>query len=385
MKTIASNPVVRWMNVEELRSLIATHVPPCVSIYLPTHPGGSQEDKHHYEGLLRRARAELARHLSSHEADDAIAPLEHLFRPQDWKDELSGLAVFRSQEFEAVYRLPMKVEERVVVGDSFHVRPLLEYLQANQRYFLLVLSQGRVGFMKGSMHGLVPVDLRTLPRSLTSALGVEDHERNVRQHSSGAFGTMAMYSGRGKDDGSRDEDFARFFRMIDKELMLVLRDENVPLVVAAPDRQFAIYASVSRYPHLLAEGLHGSFAHERGDELHARAWPLVQKHVAERESIVLEHYSSGISHVRSTDEVTTIARAAVQGRVRELLLARGTTLGGRLDRETGTLELWKEKRGEMSDVLDDLAEAVLLRGGEVFSFDRHRMPSSSPIAATLRW
>lgn len=385
MKTISANPVVRWMNVEELRSLIAAHVPPCISIYLPTHPGGSPEDKHHFDGLLRRARAELAKHLSPHEVEEAMAPLEPAFRPQDWNDALSGLAVFRSHEFEAVYRLPTKVEERVVVGDSFHVRPLLEFLQANQRYFLLVLSQGRISFFKGSLHGLVPVDLRTMPRSLTSALGVEDHERNVRQHSAGAWGSTAIYSGRGRDDGSRDEDFARFFRIVDRELMQVLRDENAPLVLAAPEKQFSIYASVSRYPHLLADGLKGSFVQESGQELHQRVWPLVQKHVAERESIVLEHYSSGISRGRSTDEITTIARGVAQGRVRELLLARGAQLWGKFDRDTGAIELWKDRRGEQDDLLDDLAESVLLRGGEVFSLERHRMPSPSPIAATLRW
>lgn len=385
MKTITANSVVRWMNVEELRSLIAAHVPPCISLYLPTHPGGSPDDKHHYEGLVRRARAELAQHLTPHEVDDAVTPLEHLFRPQDWKDELSGLAIFHSKEFEAVYRLPVKVDERVVVADSFHVRPMLEFLQANQRYFLLILSQGRVSFMKGSMSGLVPVDLRTLPRSLTAALGVEEHERNVRQHSTGAFGSMAMYSGRGRDDASRDEDFARFFRLIDRELMNVLRDENAPLIVAAPDKQFAIYASVSRYPHLLADGLHGSFAYTSGRELHERAWPIVKHYVGEREAMVLEHYSTGISRARSTDEVSTIARAAVQGRVRELLIARNGALAGKLDPNTGELQLGKELCGLQDDLLDDLSEAVLLRGGEVYSFEKSRMPSKSPIAATLRW
>ena len=385
MKTISANSVVRWMNVEELRSLISAHVPPCISIYLPTRPGGSPDDAAHYDGLVRRARAEISKHATPQEAEAAIAPLERLFRPQDWKDDLSGLAVFRSRDFEAVYRLPMKLEERVVVAESFHVRPMLEFLQANQRYFLLVLSQGRISFLKGGMDGLVPVDLRTMPRSLVDALGVEDHERNVRQHSGGAFGSTAIYSGRGRDDGSRDEDLARFFRIVDRELMQVLRDENAPLIVAAPDKQFSIYASVSRYTHLLADGLHGSFAYTSGKELHERAWPIVKHYVEAREAAVLEHYSVGISRGRSTDELSTIGQAVVQGRVRELLVARKASLAGSLDPVSGAVALGTKATSFVDDVLDDLSEAVLLRGGEVFSFEAARMPSKSPVAATLRW
>lgn len=386
MKTAVASPVVRWMNVEELRSLIAPHSAPCFSVYLATHPGGGPDDHAHYEGLLREARAVLAKHLSPHKVDTAVAPLESLFRPEDAKRSLAGLAVFHSEDFEAVYRVPMALPQKVVVADSFHVRPMLEYLQANQRYFLLLLSQGHVSFFKGSLNGLVPVDLRSMPRSLNEALGFEQHERNVRPHSGGAHGSTAIYSGRGRDDGSRDEDIARFFRVIDQELMQLLRDESLPLIVAAPEKQFGIYASVSRYPHLLHDGLIGTFTQESSQSLHERSWPIVERRIREKEKRVLEHYSLGISRDRASDDVSFIARGAIQGRVRELLVARKATLWGKLDAETGAIDLWREKKDHHDDdVLDDLAEAVLLRGGDVYSFDEERMPSESPVAATLRW
>ena len=59
---------------------------------------------------------------------------------------------------------------------------------------------------------------------------------------------------------------------------------------------------------------------------------------------------------------------------------------GKMDRANGTVELHGSKASAVEeDVLDDIAEAVLLRGGEVYSLPRQRMPSKSPIAATLRW
>ena len=82
----------------------------------------------------------------------------------------------------------------------------------------------------------------------------------------------------------------------------------------------------------------------------------------------------------------SVAEAAVQGRVRELIVERGAQLWGRLDPTTGAVERHdKQEDAHDDDVLDDISEAVILRGGEVYAFDKARMPTKSPIAATLRW
>jgi hypothetical protein len=76
----------------------------------------------------------------------------------------------------------------------------------------------------------------------------------------------------------------------------------------------------------------------------------------------------------------------VEGRVRTLFLADGVHLAGRLDSRTGDVELVDGAAAKVADdVLDDVAEAVLLRGGDVLGLARERMPGRSEIAALLRW
>jgi hypothetical protein len=374
---------VRWTNLGELRALIAPHVPPCISLYMPTHPGGHREDPAHFAGLVRRVRAALEQHLSRRESESLLDEIEGLFRPQDWSNSQAGLALFRSHDFQAVYRLPMTLVEKVVVADSFHVRPMLEYLRANQRYFLLVLSQGRIRLFKGGLSGLVPIESETMPGSKSDVVAALEPDRNRTVR---AGGRQAIVHSQGKSDDLRDEELLQVFRQVDRALSQLLRDERAPIVVAAPDRQFALFVSVCRNAHLLREGIHGNFARESLRELHERAWPLVQRHAAELEDGVLERYQTGVSNDLSSDEVSFIARAAVSGRVRELVLERGATLWGRLDPNTGAIELWNAKRDlHDDDLLDDLAEAVILRGADVLSLERERMPTRSPVAATLRW
>jgi hypothetical protein len=376
---------MRALTVDELRSLIAHESAPCLSIYMPTRRGGSPEDRHHFAAQVRKARELLAPQHSHAAIEALLAPILELDTPEFWHEQLDGLALFRSRQFFSYQRLPVKVEELVVAAETFHIRPLLHYMQSNQRYFLLNLSQGRVSFFKGSAMGLGPIDLSSMPRSLTDAVGVEHRDRVATVHSGGK-GNSPIYFGLGRDDGVRDEELMRFFRAVDRALWEVLRDETAPLILAAPERQHSIFQSVSRYPHLLHEGLRGNFANAKLEDLHQKAWPIVEEFGMKRGRDVLERYGNQISRERALDDVSSIARFAVQGRVRELIVDRGEKLWGSMDRTTGAIQLQAKQSGSLDDdIMDDIAEAVILRGGDVYAFERSKMPTKSPIAAVLRW
>lgn len=377
---------MRAMTVEDLRTLVASHTPPCLSLYLPTHRNGSPDDRKQFEGALQEAQGLLNGAMSGREVKAFLEPIEKLSTPAFWQEHAEGLALFRSRDHMACYRLPMSVPAKVVAADTFHIRPLIRFLQSNQRYYLLSLSQNYVRLFKGSASGLGPVEIGHLPRSLEDALGTEERGRSVRIHYGASGGKNPIYGGAGKSDTSRDEDLLRFFRAVDDALWPVLRDEKVPMILAAPQRKHPLFHSVSRYTHIADEGLHGNFSEASTEEMHAKAWPIVQQIVEARTMEVRKNYDRLVSRARALDEIRGIASYAVQGRVYQLLVERGVQQWGRFDRANGALELHgKDRTQGDDDVLDDLAEAVLLRGGEVFAVERAQMPSKSPVAAILRW
>jgi hypothetical protein len=377
---------MQTVNLEGLRSLASNHQPPCVSLYLPTHQGHVPDDRSRLLGQIRRARDLLRERVSAQEADAILAPLEGSANPRAFEDQLAGLAVFLSSGFQVQHRLPVEVPELLVVGDSFHIRPLLRYLESNRHFFVLLLNQNHVGFFKGTADGLVPVPIEGLPHTMTEALGEEDRERSVHYHFGARGGNNPIYGGGGKADSSRDEDRARFCRAVDQALWSVLRDEKAPVIVAAPGREVALFRSLTRYPHVVADVLGGDLGKANMAEIHARSWPIAQRVAMERQNEILERYGRFVSSARALDEVRAIAQFAIQGRVRDLLLARDVNLWGRLDHRTGEVALFGPRGDERAeDVLDDIAEAVLLRGGDVWSIEEGRMPTKSPVAAILRW
>ena len=72
--------------------------------------------------------------------------MEDFARDDFWYAQMGGLALFRSSDLLTHYRMPMRCPELAVVADSFHVRPLLHFLQSNRYFYVLTLSQNNVRF-----------------------------------------------------------------------------------------------------------------------------------------------------------------------------------------------------------------------------------------------
>lgn len=380
---------MRALTLDAVRQLAGERKPPCLSLYMPTHRThmGGQEDRIRFRNLVSKAEKLLASSYGNGVAKELTAPLGELDRPDFWNHQLDGLAVFAAEGLLEEYRLPMVMPELSVAADSFHLLPLMRFLQSNQGYFLLALSQNRVAVHSGGASGLEPIEVEGLPKSMVDALGPERAESflNVRGDLEAPEGG-GMYHGHGSDKLPGSEDVLRYLRAVDKAVWPVLRGGSQPLVLAAPIEYHAPYRSVSRYKHLTDEGITGNFDRARPQELHEKAWELVSTLSGERLGELLTLYGNAAPHGRATAVLERIGPLAVQGRVSELLIAEGARVWGRLDPGSG--EVTRHERQQDAhddDVLDDIAEAVLLRGGEVWGVDKKRMPDGAPVAAILRW
>jgi hypothetical protein len=91
-----------------------------------------------------------------------------------------------------------------------------------------------------------------------------------------------------------------------------------------------------------------------------------------------------------------VAKAAVAGRIATLLIEADRSEPGRLDRETGRIELGGELPGDLSqaggqpagrteDLLGGLAEVVLGHGGDVVALASAAMTAPGGAAAICRY
>ncbi len=376
--------MIQSFRAEALHGLLANGPGPHVSLYLPTHRRHPEwkQDPVRFRALLHQAKELLQTRYKSRDAEAFLEPLRRLEGEGHWEYSLDGLALFRSEKGTAAYRLPMPVPEIVVVADTYHTKPLFRFLRSNGRYLVLAVSQNAVTLYEGSPFGVGPVDLHGVPKSLREALGIPEYDHSLQS----SYIKGAVFHGEGPGKEERKEELLRFFNMIDRGLHEYLRDERVPLLLAAVDYYHPIYKLANRYPELLDEGLTGNYERANTDKIHAEAWPIVSRVFEARVNTWVERYRQRTGTGLASDRLEEIAVAAVTGRIQCLLVAEEESVWGILDRKTGALQVRERQMDtEDADVLDDITEETFKRAGEVYVIPRSSMPVAGPIAAIYRF
>ncbi len=373
---------------DDLQNLLAPRTEPCISLYLPLprHGPDLAMAPVRFRALLRQAESLLGERYETRRTKELLAPLAGLAEASDvFAPGPDGLAVFRAEGLFEVYRLWPAPPERAVVADSFHVKPLLRCLQDRHRYFVLSLGSRRVALFEGSERGLVPRHVSGLPVRAENAPTLEAGGRG----GSPRGGRRSAGSGSGKapaeSDGGRREEQLRFFRAVEAALREVL-DVRAPLVIAGAAPLLPLFREVSGSAGPGAGFVEGAVDDLVTEELHARTLPEARKALDARDEALVADFRGQLGRGLAADILTRVAEAAVVGRVRRLLVADGRPLFGRVDRTTGEVTLHAGQMGPQDDdVLDDLAEIVLARGGDVVVLDPPKMPDEAAAVATFRW
>jgi len=365
---------------------------PCVSLFMPAYlsAGDLQQDRVRLRNLLREAGERL---LAAGEGEDSLsllAPARALLEKRAfWKQQARSLAIFSSPGFFRCFRLPIELDERVVVSRRFYLRPLAPLLTTDGRFYVLALSLHQVRLLEGRRGELRRVSLDGVPQSFDEALGYDQYDSSVQSHTSSSSGLgrqPAIFHGHGDDDQERlDKDIVHYFQLVAKGLAGVLEDAQAPLVLASVEEHFPRYRGANQHPRMLDEGIHGSPERLSDHQLHERAWEIVEPHFLSQRDQALARYRELKGLGRASSAMSELVAAADQGRVDVLLLDEKTELWGTYDPAMAELEIHAEPQAGDQDLLDMAAFYTLSRGGTVYTLGTGSVPDGASAAAILRY
>lgn len=369
----------------DLNVLLEQRERPCVSLFMPSHRGGAEEDPIRFRNLLGKAEEQLIAHgLRAPEARELLAPLHLLVKDAAfWSNQGDGLAVFLARGFLRIYRLPWTFPEELEVGGLFLVAPLLPLLHSNGRFYVLAFSQNSVHLFQGTRFTLSPVALKGVPSNLAEALRTHDRDEvltfHTRPTSSGSWGVIFEGHGVGIDD--EKDDLRRYFQSIDRGLHQVLREERAPLVLAAVNYFLPIYREANTYPNLLEKGIEGNPDRLPERELHDRAWAIVEPYFQEslRRTLGLYHRLGRTG--KATSEAKRIIPAAYRGEVETVFVAQGKHLWGILDGDSNEVSLHEQPQPGDEELLNFTTIHALRRGNTVYVLPVEDMPAGQLLAA----
>ena len=156
------------------------------------------------------------------------------------------------------------------------------------------------------------------------------------------------------------------------------------MLVALPEHHH-LFREISHNPFLMAEGLSVNPDSLSVNDLRIRSFVVIEPQQQARLAALSDDFKGAKAKTLGSDDLPQVALAAVAGRIATILIEADREIPGRLDRNTGRIDGAELSDPRTDDLLDDVAELVTKRGGEVKVLDVAQMPTSTGVAAFYRY
>lgn len=359
---------------DELRALAQTRGYGVASLFMPTTPitahiGASTIA---FRNLVDAALTQL-RANPDHSRDDVAAVADQLAElgedPNFWANQAWGLGVITTPTKQWTFRLPHAPTESVFVDDRAHILPLIAAASETVDAHVLCLSEGAVRLVDVASD--LPPQEVPVPGLPTSAADFAGKTTTGDR----------TFIGRNVSAQERSA-LRKYSRAVDTALRPVLRADERPLILVAPQPIAAIFRSVCNSPYLVDEGLGLDANAERMSvtEVADAVEPVLGQVQAAEDARLAQLVSDRRSAGRVAIDLANIAKFVTRGGVDTLILDRDAKRYGWID-AAGAVT-FDEDGGQLSD---ELARRTLQMGGRVLVVEADRVPDGLPMVAILRY
>jgi hypothetical protein len=350
---VGRTPRRRPLTPQTVLALQGHRAYPSVSLLLTTRPGPQLDprDAARLDALLAEARHRLAAERTPG-ADAVLAALGEVSTPLAGPVE-RAVALYASAVTVARVDLPVEVVDRTVVDPTFATRDLVRALHRTPRHVVLLLDADEARLFDGAGDVLTPV---------RSAFPLVDPHHRVGEPPRLAFQ-----------------------QTVDRALGAHLRVHPAPLVLAGSEPALSSFRWTSRNSQRLAGTVRGEFGDVPGEALRARVREVLEQYLLSRRAEALALLAQRDAEGRAAHGMQEAWTAARWERPEMLMVEQGFFHPARIGADGETLHPADDPHAPdvVDDVVDELIELVLARGGWVALLDDGTLPAGTGVALTL--
>ncbi len=358
---------------------------PLVSIFLPTTRinTAAKDNEIRFKNALKKVEIQLKENYPGEASGKILKSLEEMLVDKAfWNEQYDGVAILASENEVVVYKLQRDVKEHVKVSDTFYIVPLLNAYQTDDSFQILVLTQNAFKLYEGNRYALREVNIpKDEYKSLKDVVGEFYEEAGRNQKSMGSAGRAVFGTG-GSAYNEEQVDVEKYFRWIDRYIMENhSKRTEVPLVLAALPQNFMKFQEVSHNEYLMKDGIKKDAQSMKVDELRRLAWEVLEPNHEKTLRELKDRYELSKSRELASNDVSEIAKAALESRVDVLLISLDQTIPGKIDPDTAKIH----RDLDYGDLLNDLALMALRQKGKVFVVQSDELQMDQEANAIYRY
>jgi hypothetical protein len=272
---------------------------------------------------------------------------------------------FFSEKIQGYIALETRVESYCMIGNTFHVRPMLEELFVNPEYLVVNVSLYDIKVYRGDFLHLEIIqqyDFEQFSFDLKSRVFNPNHVGLVPFKSILALRTIA------------------------KKIMDITQYDSLPILVTGLDDMRSIFLKSFSHPS-------GLISHINEDFYEKTCVEILEKCKKFRYAVI-DYYSAQFKEKlkrmlrskRLISDLSEIIAATIEGKVIQLVIPTEKKLYGKISFVSGEFEVHKkfQKKNASVDILNELAEQVIRQGGKIQILAPHFFPQDAFVLAILR-
>jgi len=356
------------VKINELKSIRADK---CVTIIMTSHRSKPEylNDDLRLKNLIKEVETRLTNDIGKRDADKLVKRVNELASKIDHSQNIESLILFVNEDVAEYLRLPIKVEDRVVIDQTFATRDLIRALHLETQYYIMVLSQENVRLIEAAsgksvreVRGEFPYENKTFHTTNRAAHMIAQKQTNLT---------------------------AEYFNVADKKMNEVRKANPMPVLLCGLEENNNLYLTVADdkdaiVPVRLDKGMINEPVHTIVEE----AWKVMKEYVAEKNNKRKQDLKKAVGQNRFLSDTNEIWRAIHDGRIRTLFVEQGLFQPAILTEDNQIEYVADERRNEtgiIDDIYDEMIEINMDFGGDVVFLPKGELEKFNGFGAITRY
>lgn len=355
------------INIKDLKDIRSEN---CITIILTTHRTKPEylNDGLRLKNLIKEVETRLMADTNKKDAEKLLQRVNDLANSIDHSHNMESLILFVNEDIAEYVRLPINVEDRVVIDETFHTRDLVRALHLETHYYVLVLSQDKIRMIEA------------INDKAVREVGKPFPFENVIYHSANRAARAVP--------SKQTNLIVEFFNQADKKVNEVRKENPLPILLCGLEENRNHYMKIADRPQtILNVHINKNKINDPVHSIMADAWEVMKDYVVKRNNERKEELRKAVTENKFLSDTNEIWKAIFEGRIQTLFIEQGLFQPAVI--ENDEIKYVSDDRrteaGVMDDIYDEMIEANMDFGGEVVFLPKGELEKFNGFGAITRY
>ncbi|MEO6948322.1 MAG: hypothetical protein ABI123_01725 [Ginsengibacter sp.] len=339
----------------------------CVTIILKTHRTlpDNEKDPIVLKNLVKEAETRLLKYYDKSVVSKVINKINALTANINHRLNLESLVLFVNEDLAEYTRLPIDVDNRVVIDKTFATRDLMRAIKREVGYYILLLSRDEARLIE-ALSDKVVGEIDGFPMNHYDLNPVNRAETSIASR----MGNLA----------------GEFFNRVDKQLNEIYKKNPLPVIICTDGSNYPDYLNVADNKAIIEGKVDGNRMLEKPHQVIEAAWPVMKEVQATKNAERLSELKAAVNNNKFLTDYNEIWEAVNNGRGKTLFVKQGFFQPALLDNNKIKLVSTSDiGKANVDDIIDEMIEKILQSNGDAVFINGDGLDKFQGLALTTRY